>query len=91
MVFGVGGWELKDWVPDKDILGSPLRFEDLRIGGFLNWVPDKDIPESMLRSEDLRCASRIWGGDFFITAEDTREVSAGLVSRQEDGGQARLR
>jgi hypothetical protein len=30
----------------------------------------------------------IWGGDFFITAEDAREVSAGLVFRQEDGGQA---
>jgi hypothetical protein len=24
------GGELKDRVPDKDILGSPLRFEDLR-------------------------------------------------------------
>ena len=24
---------MKDWVPDKDILGSPLRFEDLRMRG----------------------------------------------------------
>ena len=24
-----GVFELKDWVPDKDILGSPLRYEGL--------------------------------------------------------------
>jgi len=40
-----GVFELKDWVPDKDILGSPLRYEGLRKKrGVDGLVPDSAPP-----------------------------------------------
>ena len=79
---------MKDWVPDKDILGSPLRFEDLRKRDFI-----ADLRCLLTRQEDVgqarqtewwvnppkRMAGKFWFGRPAFAAEAVASILRGTT------------